>query len=414
MAEEETLEPVDAELDPELDPELDSEAEPEEPKKAGPSPPPPCPACPSGGAPAWMATFADMATLLMAFFVLLLSFAEMNVPKYKQIAGSMKAAFGVKRVVPIISIPTARSLVKEEFTPAVAAPTVIDRKRQRSDEMTKRNVVAKTEEKKADFETEQNFRKLEEILAEEIEQGQVTVRLEDDRVIVELQSKDSSGGEGEADKGNGSGGPISQETLDIAAKVIEAQTDSSTEIEVRKQQLASGADNSASAKDSNQQAQSGAGVDGSNQNVEDRLQKIRADLAAEIQMGLAEVERVGDRIIVRLASQGSFVSGSADLQSGFIGLLRQVGASLAATDGKVSVEGHTDNVPVAFSERFNSNWDLSAARSASVADFFINNSGFEQGNMLVTGFADTKPIATNNTAAGRARNRRIEVIVDGS
>ena len=130
-------------------------------------------------------------------------------------------------------------------------------------------------------------------------------------------------------------------------------------------------------------------------------------------MGLAEVEREGARIIVRLASQGSFVSGSANLQSGFMKLLRQVGSSLAMTKGKVRVEGHTDNVPIAFSERFKSNWDLSAARSATVADFFINNSGFAQENMLVAGFADTKPIASNGTPDGRARNRRIEVIVDG-
>ena len=150
----------------------------------GPPPPPPCPPC-KGGAPAWMATFADMATLLMAFFVLLLSFAEMNVPKYKQIAGSLKAAFGVKRVVPVISIPMARSLVKEEFTPAVAQPTVIDRKLQRSLDITQKNIVAKTEERQADFKTEKSFRKLEETLSEEIELGQVIVRLEDDRVIVE-------------------------------------------------------------------------------------------------------------------------------------------------------------------------------------------------------------------------------------
>ena len=52
-----------------------------------------CPAC-NKGAPAWMATFADMATLLMAFFVLILSFAQVNVPKYKEVAGSMRSAFG--------------------------------------------------------------------------------------------------------------------------------------------------------------------------------------------------------------------------------------------------------------------------------------------------------------------------------
>ena len=55
-----------------------------------------CPKCPPVGAPAWMATFADMATLLMAFFVLILSFAEFNVPKFKQISGSLKNAFGVQ------------------------------------------------------------------------------------------------------------------------------------------------------------------------------------------------------------------------------------------------------------------------------------------------------------------------------
>ena len=381
------------------------------PADPGPPAPDPCPPC-KGGAPAWMATFADMATLLMAFFVLLLSFAEMNVPKYKQIAGSLKAAFGVKRVVPVISIPTARSLVIEDFTPAVAQPTVIDRKRQRSEEMTLKNIVVKTEEKKADFETEQNFRKLEETLSEEIEQGQVMVRLEDDKVIVELRSSQSSGGEGSASAGQGTGGPISQETLDIAAKVIEAQSEMSTEVEVRKQQLATGSDESATAEQS--EGTAGGVAQRKKQDIEDRFQKVRADLAAEVQMGLAEVELKDDKIIVRLASQGSFVSGSADVQPGFKKLLSQVGKSLAASTGKVRIEGHTDNVPVAFSDRFNSNWDLSAARSASVADFFINNSGFVQGNITVAGFADTKPIDSNTTSAGRTRNRRIEVIVDGS
>ena len=61
-----------------------------------------CEECPPKGAPAWMATFADMATLLMAFFVLILSFAEFNVPKFKQISGSMKNAFGIQRVVPVV------------------------------------------------------------------------------------------------------------------------------------------------------------------------------------------------------------------------------------------------------------------------------------------------------------------------
>ena len=56
-----------------------------------------CPKCPPQGAPAWMATFADMATLLMAFFVLILSFAEFNVPKFKQISGSLKMPLCIQK-----------------------------------------------------------------------------------------------------------------------------------------------------------------------------------------------------------------------------------------------------------------------------------------------------------------------------
>ena len=372
-----------------------------------------CPPC-KGGAPAWMATFADMATLLMAFFVLLLSFAEVNVPKFKQIAGSLRSAFGVARIIPKISIPTATSMVKQEYTPALAEPTVIDQKRQRSEDISQDFIVKKTESKDADFKTEQEFLSVKEALAEQIEQGQVSVRIEDNKVVVELRSDSSSGGQDKDDAGMGAGGPVSQTTIEVASKVVELQSNLSTEIEVRKQQLASGDQRSGAESDSDSSQSSGGSANQRRQDTDDKFQQIRLSLAADIQNGLAEVERDGDKIIVRLASQGSFVSGSANLQPGFAGLLTRVGDSLSATSGKVRVEGHTDNIPVAFSERFNSNWDLSAARSASVADFFAQNSELDQGAITVAGFADTRPIESNNTAAGRARNRRIEVIVDGS
>lgn len=371
-----------------------------------------CPKCKSG-APGWMATFADMATLLMAFFVLLLSFAEMSVPKYKQIAGSLKASFGVKRIVPTITIETARSIVVDDFSPAVAQPTVFRDVRQRSDDITMREVVKKTEEKEADFETQQAFRSLEQVLQDEINDGQVMVRMEGERVVVELQASDKSGGASDVDVSDGSGGPITQATVDIAAKVVEAQAKLSTEVEVRRQKLASG--DQSQGRDSQPSALKSPGgkTDKQNQDIEDQYQKVRADLSKDIQNGLVEVEKIGDRITVRLANQGSFISGSANLRPNFEALLTRVGKSLSVSKGKVRVEGHTDNVPVAFSERFKSNWDLSAARSASVAEFFIDRSGFEESNITVAGFADTRPIAGNDSAAGRARNRRIEVIVDG-
>ena len=79
----------------------------------------------------------------------------------------------------------------------------------------------------------------------------------------------------------------------------------------------------------------------------------------------------------------------------------------------MTVEGHTDNVPIAFSDRFQSNWDLSAARSAAVADYLLGNTEIQQGRLTVVGYADTKPLESNDTAEGRSKNRRIEIIVNG-
>ena len=81
--------------------------------------------CPPG-APLWMATFADLATLLMCFFVLLLSFSEMDVLKFKQIAGSMKFAFGVQNVLEVKDIPKGTSVIALEFRPGRPEPTPIE------------------------------------------------------------------------------------------------------------------------------------------------------------------------------------------------------------------------------------------------------------------------------------------------
>jgi len=90
-----------------------------------------------------------------------------------------------------------------------------------------------------------------------------------------------------------------------------------------------------------------------------------------------------------------------------------VGTAIKDVGGIIRVEGHTDNVPVGFSDRFRSNWDLSSARSASVANYILDSTELEPGRLSISGFADSKPIASNDTLEGRARNRRIEVIVDG-
>ena len=147
-----------------------------------------CAPC-KGGAPAWMATFADMATLLMAFFVLILSFAEMNVPKYKQITGSLKSAFGVQRLIPIVEPPKAQSIIAREFSPAVAKPTPQQTVKQDTTDAMKREVEPQTENKTEDFKNNEDFQAIEKILAQEIAEGQVEVKVEDEKIVVELVSR---------------------------------------------------------------------------------------------------------------------------------------------------------------------------------------------------------------------------------
>ncbi|WP_293748385.1 flagellar motor protein MotB [uncultured Paraglaciecola sp.] len=95
-----------------------------------------CPKCPPKGLPAWMGTFADLMSLLMCFFVLLLSFSEMDVLKFKQIAGSMKFAFGVQNKIEVKDIPKGTSVIAMEFRPGRPEPTPIDTIQQQTIDMT--------------------------------------------------------------------------------------------------------------------------------------------------------------------------------------------------------------------------------------------------------------------------------------
>ena len=79
-------------------------------------------------------------------------------------------------------------------------------------------------------------------------------------------------------------------------------------------------------------------------------------------------------------------------------------------DAEIEVHGHTDSTPIKHSN-FRSNWHLSTARACEVVTYLIKNEGFSKDRMRPIGFADTKPVATNSTAAGRAKNRRAELVV---
>jgi len=143
-----------------------------------------CPPCKSGS-PAWMATFADMATLLMAFFVLILSFSDTELPKFEYINGSIQFAFGVNKVIPKISIPSARSILVENFTPNEAAPTVVNNPRQRPLDPTAENLLRRTESFDEKFIEELERAKI--AMSEQIATGLVSVTTDGQQIIVNVK-----------------------------------------------------------------------------------------------------------------------------------------------------------------------------------------------------------------------------------
>ena len=102
-----------------------------------------CPEC-EEGAPAWLATFADLMSLLMCFFVLLLSFSEMDLLKYKQVAGSMNNAFGIQREIKSDTIPKGTSIIKKEFSPGKPEPTIMKIMKQQTTDDTKPQIEVNT------------------------------------------------------------------------------------------------------------------------------------------------------------------------------------------------------------------------------------------------------------------------------
>ena len=369
---------------------LESSEVPVEPEELEPEEPIECEPCKSGS-PAWMATFADMATLLMAFFVLILSFAHVNVPKYKEVSGSMRSRFGVQVLVPIVEAPTADNIVATQYRQQATEPTAANV----LEEQSSREEQPQDEELDTDDgvgESITNAREIEEVLREEIAEGRVEVSVEDGMVVIEALEQNEL---------TQDTGKISQDTILLLSKISDIQSDTDSLVRVEGSQFVS------SGQSNVDQSEFG----GASQRAEDQLEQIRSNLSEEITQGLAEVFRDGESIIIRLTDQSGFESGSANLRTDFTSLLDSVGDSLAGASGLIQIEGHTDNVAMSFGNRYRNNWDLSSARAASVADYLQDGGSIAPGSMVIKGFADTRPIASNDTATGRSENRRIEVVV---
>jgi len=380
-----------------------------------------CPKCPPAGAPAWMATFADMATLLMAFFVLILSFAEFNVPKFKQISGSLKEAFGVQKVVPVVEQPKGTTIIALEFSPN-PSPSISETLRQDTTELQQPNLVIPEQDdvapdgseddkdKDSDFEgaggegAEQlDATELAQQLQKAIDSGEVTVETLGENVVINFPEEKTS----------------DEQIQTLVAEALEAlnearQKSGSTESEVFFGGIEQQLEKLASAVDSDD-PNDGDGQGGSSaeqaekvQNASRTTEELTVALREQIDQGLVAVEQREDSVFITVGSGGAFPSGTADLTDEARRILDRIALASMSPQSEITVTGHTDDVPIS-NAQFRDNWDLAAGRAASVVQA-IQQTGLIDGDRLsAVSKGEMAPIGDNSTVAGREENRRIEI-----
>lgn len=145
----------------------------------------------SNGVPAWVVTFADLMTLLMSFFVLLLAFSEMDAAKFKQLSGSMKEAFGVQAEIEARTIPKGTSVIAREFSPGRPDPTAMNQIRQFTIDSGKNSLDALSAEMKELEEARRHARRIREALKNEIRKGSVVVWVNGAKVIIHILERAS-------------------------------------------------------------------------------------------------------------------------------------------------------------------------------------------------------------------------------
>lgn len=250
----------------------------------------------SAGVPAWVMTFADLMTLLMCFFVLLLAFSEMDAAKFKQLSGSMKDAFGVQAEINVRTIPKGTSVVAQEFSPGRPDSTAINE--------------------------------------------------------------------------------VRQFTIDSNRNTLDALDRERREIE----------------------------------KTQDHARRLRIALKKEIDEGSVSIQTEGMKVIVHILENASFNSGFAEVRREFIPALTKIANLIDDNSGEITISGHTDNVPIR-NTRFRSNWELSTSRAVSVAHQLLRISDLSPENITVTGHADTRPRAPNDSIVNRAKNRRVDISI---
>lgn len=139
-------------------------------------------------------------------------------------------------------------------------------------------------------------------------------------------------------------------------------------------------------------------------------QEIVQALGPLVKDGRVRITEGQKGVTVEINASVLFAPGDARLEASAVNALRAVAEILARTDFPVTVEGHTDTTPIS-TPQFPSNWELSVVRASSVVRLFVD-AGVAPGQLAATGYGEQRPVAGNDTAEGRQRNRRVTILIE--
>lgn len=158
----------------------------------------------------------------------------------------------------------------------------------------------------------------------------------------------------------------------------------------------------------------GSGGEGGEKTEEGKLSDLKGEVDNYLTSnGLEESVStdIDDRgLIIRMSNSILFDSGTANIKSDNSSSLSTIGTLLNSMPNYIRIEGHTDNLPIN-NTRFKSNWELSVLRATNVAEILIDDAGIKPERISVLGYGEFRPIADNSTPEGRAKNRRVDIVI---
>ncbi|MCE6950634.1 OmpA family protein [Cereibacter sphaeroides] len=346
-----------------------------------------CPKCPPVGAPAWLATFADIATNLMAFFVLILGFAKFDEPSFSKMAGSMRETFGFQRVLQETSGDTVIEIGLPPADPDGGEP---DERSDTGGPNDSGSTASAPGKEAAD--------QVAAALAKAMEQGRIEVQSASGGVVIKLPEAQ---------------GPQAAQALAGAIakaagiELAPVEGDPGTESAPGASKPLEGQATGAGTESAGSGGDEGAGLRKAVRAEMDSL-VLKNALEAEIEQGLIKVEHLDGKVLVRVGAGGSFTSGSDELSGEARAVMATIAASTDRPGRKIVITGHTDDVPIS-GGAFRDNMALAAARAASVGRELVQSGAVNADQITAVSRGESDPIADNATEEGRAQNRRIEI-----